>query len=217
MDVTNGSSIREPYVSLVESHGLIESHYLESCILTTASPAIGKYPPEFYYGDTNHGDLYRKAYREVIKKPKEEFLVTLSFFSNRTFTDRKGRLTLEPLIYCPCSLFNLKARQLHEFWQFLGYLPHADSSQYVDAAAKVEDYHYALTILLNELHSLQHSNHPLVLDLIYTKILPDGSIVEVCHPQVKFLFRILSVTGDSEGQDKQCAKISCKGPESKEC
>jgi hypothetical protein len=33
MDVTNGSSIREPYVSLVESHGLVESHYLESCIL----------------------------------------------------------------------------------------------------------------------------------------------------------------------------------------
>jgi hypothetical protein len=36
-------------------------------------------------------------------------------------------------------------------------------------------------------------------------------VEEVVHPEVELIFRVLTVNGDSEGQDKQCGKISCKG------
>jgi hypothetical protein len=78
----------------------------------------------YWYTDTNHGDLYRQAHKKVVTGP-DVFLVTLMFFSDRTHTDIKGKLTLEPLIFCPTSLFNLKARQNPLFWSVLGYLPYA--------------------------------------------------------------------------------------------
>jgi hypothetical protein len=177
-----------------------------------APPPLRRRIATDWLGDTNHGEYYRKAYKEVIEHPKEQFLVTLMFFADRTHTDRKGLLTLEPLLFCPCSLFNLKARQLHQFWSLLGYLPYAANYQYGgDAGGKSEDYHYVLARLLYELHTIQHSQKPVVLDIRYTKVNPDGTVEEVVHPAVELIFRALTVNGDSEGQDKQCGKISCKG------
>jgi hypothetical protein len=95
-----------------------------------APPPLRRRIATDWLGDTNHGEYCRKAYKEVIERPNEQFLVTLMFFADRTHTDRKGLLTLEPLLFCPCSLFNLKARQLHEFWSLLGYLPYAANYQY---------------------------------------------------------------------------------------
>jgi hypothetical protein len=120
---------------------------------------------DFWYCDTNDGEYYRNSYKELIKEPTKQFLVTLMFFSDRTHTDRKARLTLEPLLFCPSSLFNLKARQNHQFWSLLGYLPYASLFDYENASDKLEDYHHALGLILDELHSLQHSNQPLFLDL----------------------------------------------------
>jgi hypothetical protein len=75
----------------------------------------------------------------------------------------------------------------------------------------MEDYHDVLARLLYELHTIQHSQKPVVLDIRYTKVNPDGTVEEVVHPAVELIFRVLTVNGDSEGQDKQCGKISCKG------
>jgi hypothetical protein len=79
---------------------------------------------DFWYCDTNDGEYYCNSYKEDIEKPNQ-FLVTLMFFSDCTHTDRKARLTLEPLLFCPASLFNLKVWQNHQFWSLLGYLPYA--------------------------------------------------------------------------------------------
>jgi hypothetical protein len=164
----------------------------------------------FWHCDTNHGSLYRQSYDKVIDGPNQ-FLVMLMFFSDKTHTDRHGRLTLEPLIFCPASLFNLKARQNPMFRSILGYLPSSSNYQYLSAQDKMDDYHFALEIMLEELKTLQHSGKPLVLDLVYYKTLPDGTVVEVVQPEVHFFFRILTVNGDSEGQNKQSGKIGATG------
>jgi hypothetical protein len=68
--------------------------------------------------------------------------------------------------------------------------------------------------MLEELQMIQQSGKPLVLDLTYYKTHPDGSVEEICHPNVHFYFLIQTVNGDSEGQDKQVGKISVRGKNS---
>jgi hypothetical protein len=176
-----------------------------------APPTFGRRSDQFWHCDTNDGDLYRKAYKEVVQKPNQ-FLVTLMFFSDRTHTDRHGRLTLEPLMVTFSSLFNLKARNNPLFWSILGYLPYGSNYDYRSATHKLDDYHYVLGCILKELGELQHSEKPfLTLDLNYTKTDQEGKEVMVHHPNVDFHFRALTVNGDSEGQDKQCGKIAVTG------
>jgi hypothetical protein len=72
-----------------------------------APPPLRRPLATSWSGDTNHGDFYRKAYREVIQKPEDEFLITLMFFADQTHTDWKGLLTLEPLFCSVLAPFSI--------------------------------------------------------------------------------------------------------------
>ena len=160
------------------------------------------------YADVNTGSLYVDAWSKRCKGRVNHILAALILFIDKSWVDRKGKLTLEPVM-CTTSLFNRKFRNKPEAWFELGYIPNMDHlNKRADATDKLKDYHYCLKIILSEMIACQNLKDGLEWDLL----------VDETYTRVNLHIPLLYVIGDTEGHDKLCGrKVDRASGTSRQC
>ena len=148
--------------------------------------------PKEKINDINFGSCYKKAYKRYCKNPGKDVLCPLIFFIDKTFTDARGLITLEP-IWLTLGIFNQSARNRPDAWRVIGFVPSLSNinNKNLTSGQRLDDYHSILRMIFTPLKKLQ-SYDGLAWKLNYRNSLFD----------VVFKIPILFITGDSEGHDK---------------
>ena len=128
----------------------------------------------------------------LLLQPQNDVLCPLILFIDKTLTDAKGSLTLEPLCLT-LGIFNKKTRNKEEAWRISGLIPNLDgvSKKKLTSTEKYSDYHSLLNVVFAPLVKLQSYNG------IAWKMNYKGILLEAI-----LKIPILFICGDSEGQDK---------------
>ena len=111
-----------------------------------------------------YGSQYREVYRYYEKKlrgiQQSWLLVPLIFYVDKTFVDRSGRFTVEPLTFTS-SIFTDTARGSHKFWRIMGMmqdpLAHLSAAQAkrMPKGATTRNYHKQLDVIFKPLVDVQ--------------------------------------------------------------
>jgi len=159
-------------------------------------PPVREDPDDIF--DIYDGDVYGKGFTAYVKVAGDLF-VPIIFFIDKTFKDRNGRLTLEPLCFT-LGIFKKELRRRREFWRPLGYIHNQDNIRVkLTAIKKAEDYHYVIGILLSKFKEAQE------LDGIAWQLTFKGKTYSV-----SLKIPILFIMGDTEGHDKLCGKYNAR-------
>jgi Plavaka transposase len=75
--------------------------------------------------DINDGSCYKNAYMYYCSNHEKDVLCPLILFIDKTHTDSKGSLTLEP-VCLTLGIFNQKTRNKEEAWRIIGFIPNLD-------------------------------------------------------------------------------------------
>jgi Plavaka transposase len=142
--------------------------------------------------DVNDGSCYKNAYTYYCSNKYKDVLCPIILFIDKTHTDAKGNLTLEP-VCITLGIFNQKTRNKEEAWRIIGFIPNLDgvSKKILNSDEKHSDYHSLLNVVLAPLAVLQTYNG-LAWKMHYNDVLYE----------VILKVPILFICGDSEGQDK---------------
>jgi Plavaka transposase len=103
--------------------------------------------------DVNDGSCYKNSYMYYCSNKGKDVLCPLTLFIDKTHTDAKGSLTLEPVTLEPVCLtlgiFNQKTRNKEEAWRIIGFIPNLDgvSKNKLTSNEKHSDYHSLLNVL----------------------------------------------------------------------
>jgi Plavaka transposase len=142
--------------------------------------------------DINDGSCYKNAYTYYCSNHEKDVFCPLILFIDKTHTEAKGSLTLEP-VCLTLGIFNQKTRNKEEAWRIIGFICNLDgvSKKKLTTTEKYSDYHSLLNVVFAPLVKLQSYNG------IALKMKYKGVLLEVV-----LKIPILFICGDSEGQDK---------------
>jgi Plavaka transposase len=109
--------------------------------------------------DVNDGECYKTAYIHYCSNKEKDVLCPLILFVDKTQTDAKGDLTLEP-VCITLGIFNQNTRNKEEAWRIIGFIPNLDgvSKKKLTSDEKHSDYHALLNVVLAPLAVLQTNN-----------------------------------------------------------
>jgi hypothetical protein len=152
-------------------------------------------------GDLHTGSLFKMGFETYCTDKKgKDVLCCFVFFIDKTHTDKKGNLTLEP-VTITLSIFRRDVRNRDDSWRTIGYIPNLEKDyQYKDTDEKYNDYHAVLRHILKPIVQIQKLGG--LKWKWKTKNDSEKSIV-LQMPVWNFL-------GDTEGQDKLCGRIACR-------
>ena len=168
-----------------------------------------KIKPNHQMTDFIDGSVYRIAYHEHVKIPGTDVLCPIIFFIDKTYVDRQGRLTLEPISFT-LGIFNKSTRRKFRAWHTLGFVNNFANIRYTGdstAADKAQDYHFILDTILSSYVIAQQKNG--VLWKLKYRIV-DGEQYKKLSRTVSLKIPLLLVLGDTEGHDKLCGKYSSR-------
>ena len=180
-----------------------------SNLLLNPDHPFGEYqPPDSLVGSVQSGTRYREVYRYYAKQlsgiKQPWLLVPLIFFVDKTFVDRSGRFTVEPLTFTS-SIFTDTARGSHKFWRIMGMmqdpLAHLSAAQAkgMPKGATTRNYHKQLDVIFKPLVDVQ-TNVDKRLNSMEIRI---GKAV---YTNVMVKCPILYVIGDTLGMDMLCGR-----------
>ena len=167
-------------------------------------------------GDVVDSRAYRDGYKKYIKVKGQDVLCPIILYIDKTTLDTPGRLTLEP-VYFTLGIWKRHVRNRPEAWRPLGYLTTSNKRQregdkstvqqpgrqnqegMSDGAAKVQDYHAMLEVVLSDLRNLQKRGG-FKWDLLHR-----GETMRVI-----FKIPIMFIVGDTEGHDRLCGHFLCR-------
>jgi Plavaka transposase len=75
--------------------------------------------------DVNDGSCYMNAYTYYCSNKEKDVVCPLILFIDKTHTDTKGSLTLEP-VCLTLGIFNKTTRNKEEAWRIIGFIPNLD-------------------------------------------------------------------------------------------
>ena len=177
-------------------------------LLNPDYPFLEYQPPDSLVGSVQSGSRYREVYRYYEKKlrgiQQSWLLVPLIFYVDKTFVDRSGRFTVEPLTFTS-SIFTDTARGSHKFWRTMGMmqdpLAHLSAAQAkgMPKGATTRNYHKQLDVIFKPLVDVQ-TNVDKRLNSMEIRI---GKAV---YTNVMVKCPILYVIGDTLGMDMLCGR-----------
>jgi hypothetical protein len=160
-----------------------------------------------YLDDINTGSVHVEAHKKYCTGPTD-ILAELVAFCDKSYVDKNGKLTLEPLMFT-LGIFNRKYRNNPKAWRPMGYIPNLDhlAPKGADAKKKLHDYHFCMRIIMSEMIEYQK------LGGIDWRMLIDGKWIDV-----RFQIPLAFVIGDTEGHDKMAGhKIDRVTMTNKQC
>jgi hypothetical protein len=149
---------------------------------------------EHIFSDIDSGSRFHQCWEQHCKNPEKDLLCPIIFYADTTFTDTKGKLTLEPLSFT-LGIYNRATRNKEYAWRTIGYIPKARYNSKCTSDQKIKDYHTSIRHLLDEFIQSQLSGG------IDWNIKYKGGQYKVTL-QIPVMF----IIGDTEGHDKMCAR-----------
>ena len=151
---------------------------------------------DYVIDDFNTGSRYIDAWTYKKEDPID-FPLGDIFFVDKSVYDCNDRLSCEPVMHTN-SMVNCSTRNKSQAWMSLGYIPQNKSLGHTTYASKLADYHECLAHILGEYIDIQNNKAGLLWPLAYK-----GRMY-----MVRFRPYVLTVLGDTPGQNVMCGKMS---------
>jgi hypothetical protein len=161
----------------------------DNLLVTESTIDNGVNPHPRVIGDIDTGSVYIQASQTVFAHGTSNVLCPIIFFIDRTHTDVQGRLCLEQVRFT-LGIFNSQTRNEARAWRTLGYIADQQNISTTKTVDKVTDYHYMISVILEEWKLYQQQ--PIEWDLQFL----------TTHKTVFFHLQVLFLMGDTEGHDK---------------
>ena len=163
---------------------------------------------EEYYDDVNTGSVFASAHARLCKDKEKDVLVGLVGGLDKSFVDKKGKLTLEPLMITLPGLFNRQFRNSPRAWFPIGYVPNLDHiCSKEDALKKLKDYHYCLRVIMSEMIHYQR-----IEGGIKWKFAVNNQYIET-----RLHIPLFFIIGDTEGHDRLAGRKMGRGHGTRPC
>ena len=148
------------------------------------------------YADINSGLLWKMGWETYCNATEKDVLCPLIFFIDKTHTDVQGKLSLEPVCFT-LGIFDRKTRNQAFAWRTIGYVTNFDllTSYKGDAEAKLNDYHFILSLIFKSVKEAQQKN---------------GISWELFGKKCSLKIPVLTFLGDTEGHDKLVGRLGSR-------
>jgi len=170
-----------------------------------ARPVYGG--PDGFLGDINTGSLFAD-FHDIHCPGERDVPAYLQFFIDKSHSDGKGKLTVEPVMYTT-SLWKREFRNKPQAWRPLGYVPNMEHvAPGHKPQDKLYDYHHCLELIMSEMIEYQK-----LKGIEWHLLGMEGEWISV-RLQIPVLF----IIGDTEGHDKLAGrKVDRTSGKSRQC
>ncbi len=151
------------------------------------------------YGDIHQSQWWEETVRLMINDPESELLVPVLFYLDALVLDAYGKLSLEPLSFT-LGIFRRHLRNQKHAHRTLGFvedLDHLHGANQVTPEKKAEDYHFILSIILEDFKKTQLEGG------FEWDFVVDGKTY-----RKKLKFPLMFIIGDCKGHDMLCGRVS---------
>ena len=193
VDITTSSYIGNLYYFLTDQELANDDTLLLNGKTPYEDPALEE---DYVIDDFNTGSRYIEAWNYKKEDPID-FPFGDIFFVDKSVYDCNDRLSCEPVMHTN-SLVKCSTRNKAEAWMSLGYIPQNKSLGHTTYASKLADYHECLAHILGDYIDIQHNTAGILWPLAYK-----GKMY-----MVRFRPYVLTVLGDTPGQNVMCGKMS---------
>ena len=160
-------------------------------------------PEDHVYLDINTGQRFHQCWMNVCMGNDKYLLCPIIFYCDTTYTDSKGKLTLEPISFT-LGIYNLATRNQPYAWRTIGFIPKVHFKGEYTSEQKIQDYHTSLRWILDEFIQCQKAGG------ISWQLTFKGKKYDVI-----LQIPVLYIIGDTEGHDKMCARTGSNNQKSK--
>ena len=161
-------------------------------------------PDTHVYGDINTVQWYHDTWHARCRVHGRDVLCPLLIYNDKTHTDQKGLLCLEPVLFT-LGIFNQKTRNNPRAWKQIGYILNMNLLDLPnDPRLKLLDYHYLLRHIIQPVVDLQQQGG-------FRWSLQYKGKTQDCVMRIP----IFALVGDNEGQDKLCGHFTCRSTQIK--
>ena len=155
-------------------------------------------PDDHVYQDINSGQRYFQCWTKLCLGKDKHVLCPIIFYVDATYTDSKGKLTLEPVSFT-LGIYNYHTRNQPYAWRTIAFIPKNYSKRKLSSEEVITDYHVVLSYILDEFVKCQQSGG------IRWTIPFKGKMHDVI-----LQIPVLYIIGDTQGHDKMCARTNKK-------
>ena len=164
------------------------------------------HPESYILSDIVQGEWYVRTHHLKCKIEKRDVLLPIIFGADKTHTDVKGHLCLEPVIFT-LGIFNRATRNKPSAWRPLGFIPNISMvCSKLEPVDKVDNYHRCLDVILESFVKVQASEG------VQWNVKLQGNGYDIV-----FKPEVCMVVGDNEGQAKMCAMYQSRSSTGIKC